>query len=102
MTVVVQNTGSRDASQVQVRLQLPAGVEAQDGIDYTVEGDIITYSPTVVRSSQKLVLKCKVVGKITGEQVIRATLKAEGLPQLTAEDGIHFHEARNPQAAPRR
>ena len=102
MTVVVQNSGSRDATNVEVRLDLPPGVAAQDGIDYSVDGEKVTFSPTVVRPSQKLVLKCKVTGTVAGDRVIRATLKAEGLPQLSAEDSIHFYEARNPSAAPRR
>ncbi len=92
--VVVENSGSQKAEDINVQIVLPESLVAVNEEDQvTRPGDSVKFDKSAVEPGQKVTFNFTAVGVIKGEHVVRSVLEAQGTQrQIIAENMIYVYE----------
>ena len=94
--IVVENRGSRIASDVEISVELPVSVAPGVSDDYVVDQyeNTIQFSAADIRPGETKTYSFKAVGSAQGEQVVRSRLRMSGSErEIIAEDSVYIYEA---------
>lgn len=87
----IQNTGSRDDTNVKVALQLPNGLQLVEQGDYTAQGQgVVAFSPrALLKANDEMVFRVKAQGVAPGRHLVKAIVTSDqsSLP-VTKEESI--------------
>ena len=93
----IQNTGSRDDTNVRVALQLPQGMQLVEQGDFTPKGQgIIEFSPrALLKANDEMVYKVKAQGTAPGRHLVKAIVTSDqsDVP-VTKEESIKVYADR--------
>jgi uncharacterized repeat protein (TIGR01451 family) len=87
----IQNTGSRDDTNIQVALQLPSGMAPAEPGDYTEQGDgVLAFTPrALLKANDEMVYRLKVQGAAEGRHLVKAIVTSDQSPvEVTKEESI--------------
>ncbi len=92
LLVVVENTGSSTASDLNVAVELPDSLvaDAQDGVDLMSIGNNIRFAAAQLEAGQKREFQFTVVAHQAGEHVVRTTLNSAGSERQLVSEGVAF------------
>jgi len=91
--VVVENNGSQQAEDVNVRIVLPESLMAVDDNQVANADSSIAFEEPMVAPGQKVTFNFTAVGVTKGEHVVRSVLEAEGTQrQIIAEDMVYVYD----------
>ena len=94
--IVVENKGSRVATDVEILVELPVSVAPGVSEDYVVDQyeNTIQFSAADVGPGETKTYSFKAVGSAQGEQVVRSRLRMSGSErEIIAEDSVYIYEA---------
>ena len=93
--VQVANRGSRKATDVNVRVELPESLQAvpMDSQKVMIEGNTVLFSEPQIAPEKSTSFKFTAIGKTGGEHVVRTITQIEGSERrTTAEDSVFVYE----------
>ncbi len=93
--VQVANRGSRKATDVNVRVELPESLQAvpMDSQKVIIEGNTVLFTEPQIAPEKSTSFKFTAIGKAGGEHVVRTITQIEGSERrTTAEDTVFVYE----------
>jgi uncharacterized membrane protein len=96
--VEITNVGSQVAEQVELQIELPAGLMPVNQPGYAIDptGNNITFNSMKIEPGETKKLQFKVVAVNEGEHVVRATVSMDGSNStISSEDSVFVFEAEN-------
>ena len=94
-TVEVANRGSRKATDVNVRVELPESLKpvAMDGQQINIDGNSINFAEPEIMPGKKSVFRFAAIGQASGEHLVRSVTEVDGSERKTiAEDTVFVYE----------
>ncbi len=97
-TVLLGNRGSVAAPEVDVKVELPEGLEALRGDDYEISGNVIRFEPVAINGGSQQELTFKATGRIAGSHAVRATFQTpEMIRALIVEGDAFVYDDKQPE-----
>jgi uncharacterized repeat protein (TIGR01451 family) len=93
--VQVTNRGSRKATDVNVRVELPESLQAvpMDSQKVVIEGNTVLFTEPQIAPEKATTFKFTAIGKAGGEHVVRTITQSDGSERrTTAEDTVFVYE----------
>ncbi len=91
IVIQVQNRGTHPATDVQIEMTLPESVEGLESADYALNEKQITFNAFQLAPGQTQNLTVPVTSEISGDHIIRATVKSSASSKsISAENSLFF------------
>jgi hypothetical protein len=92
LLVVVENTGSSKAEDINVQVELPDSLTAnnQDGVDLLSLGNNLSFDAASLQPGQKREFRITAVASQPGEHLVRSILRTRGSERPIASEGSVF------------
>lgn len=94
-TVEVANRGSKKATDVEVRVELPASLKATalEGQQMAIEGNTVIFNEPTIMPGKKMSYRFAAIGQFSGEHLVRSVTQVNGSERKTvAEDTVFVYE----------
>ena len=100
--VQIQNRGTHTAADVEVQLELPDAIEIVESADHISQGQTVTFKTFELAPGQSHNLTVPVKSTITGDHIVRATVKSSASTKtIGAENSLFFFSSRSKRTANR-
>ncbi len=84
------NAGSKNATDVRVRVAVPEGLEAVESAEYSLNRGQIEFPPRALASGEKTSISFRAVGRIVGDHRVRVMISSLAMDNELAFEGSAF------------